>query len=83
MADLAKHREFESWASVLESRGAERFIEKNARGIKQHVVRSERALLRWPVRYEHGAPKVRYGPLQPCSIESDLAAIQVRKELGL
>ena len=48
----AKHAEFEVAAS--EMHGAERSVETTPRGVEQHVVRSERAILRWPVSYESG-----------------------------
>ena len=48
----AKHAEFMKAASVME--GASRTIETTPRGIEQHVARNDRALLRWPVAYEHG-----------------------------
>ena len=50
---MAKHAEFEVAASGMH--GAERSVETTPRGIEQHVVRTERAVLRWPVSYERGA----------------------------
>ena len=49
----AKHAEFEVAASGMH--GAERSVETTPRGVEQHVVRTERAVLRWPVSYERGA----------------------------
>ena len=49
----AKHAEFEVAASGTQ--GAERSVETTPRGFEQHVVRTERAILRWPVSYESGA----------------------------
>ena len=48
----AKHAEFEVAASGMQ--GAERSVETTPRGFEQHVVRTERAILRWPVSYESG-----------------------------
>ena len=63
----AKHQQFEKWA--LKLKGATRSIENNAKGVPQHVVKSERALLRWPVNYQgEGSPAgpqtVRFEPLE-------------------
>ena len=49
----AKHEEFECAAS--EMHGGERTKETTPRGIEQHVVRTDHAILRWPVAYEGGA----------------------------
>ena len=49
----AKHAEFEVAASG--KHGAERSVETTPRGVVQHVVRTEHAVLRWPVSYESGA----------------------------
>ena len=49
----AKHAEFEVAASGMH--GAERSVETTPRGVEQHVVRTEHAILRWPVSYESGA----------------------------
>ena len=64
---LAKHHEFEQRATQMKQKGATRCIEKNARGVAQHVVQTDRAVLRWPTRYgeRDAAPrKVRYEPLR-------------------
>ena len=34
--------------------GAERSVETTPRGVEQHVVRTEDAIVRWPVAYEAG-----------------------------
>ena len=71
-AMLEKHREFEERARVLQSQGAEWYKEANAHGVKQHVVKLERTILRWPVEYEGTKRKVRYEPLpNVCSAESE------------
>ena len=64
-----KHQQFEKW--TLNLKGATRSIENNAKGVPQHVVKSERALLRWPVNYNEGegsparpAQTVRFEPLE-------------------
>ena len=52
-AYMAKHEEFE--AHVASAGVESRSIEKNARGIPQHVVHLKMdGLLRWPLAYEHG-----------------------------
>ena len=48
----AKHVEFERAASDMH--GGERTKETTPRGIEQHVVRTDHAILRWPVAYESG-----------------------------
>ena len=63
---LAKHHEFEQRAQQLTQTGAKRCIEKNACGVAQHVVKTDRAVLRWPTWYgeRDAVPrKVRYEAL--------------------
>ena len=48
---LAKHHEYEKRAAQMKQKGATRCIEKNARGVAQHVVETEHAVLRWPTWY--------------------------------
>jgi hypothetical protein len=79
---LAKHKEFEAAAARM--KGARRSIVKTPRGVKQHLVEAPTAILRWPVSYGTGPPKVRYESLSPVpDSESDRAVAQLRDELGL
>lgn len=49
---MAKHLEFENVAAGM--RNAQRTREVTSRGTEQHVVRTEDAIVRWPVAYEAG-----------------------------
>ena len=78
---LAKHKEFEATAARM--KGARRSIVKT-RGVKQHLVETPTAVLRWPVHYGTGPPKVRYESLSPIhDAESDRVVVQLREELAL
>ena len=57
----AKHREFE--AVALRMKGSTRHVEVTKRGVRQHVVESGNAVVRWPTSYGSGPPKVRYESL--------------------
>ena len=78
---LAKHKEFEAAAARM--KGARRSIVK-IRGVKQHLVEAPTAVLRWPVHYGTGPPKVRYESLSPIhDAESDRVVAELREELGI
>jgi hypothetical protein len=78
---LAKHKEFEAAAARM--KGARRSIVK-IRGVKHHLVEgATTGVIRWPVSYGTGPPKVRYEPLHTVpDTESEVVA-QLRNELGL
>ena len=62
MALIVKHNEMEARAEhMISDLGAERYIETLRRGVTQHVVCSETAILRWNVEYagDPPPPKVR------------------------
>ena len=79
---LAKHKEFEAAAARM--KGARRSIVK-IRGVKQHLVEgATTGVIRWPVSYGTGPPKVRYESLPPIpDAESERVVAQLRDELGL
>lgn len=80
---LVKHMEFEAAAARM--KGGRRCIVKTPRGIRQHLVETEMGLLRWPVSYGTGSPKVRYESLPSFhDAESERVVVaQLRDELGL
>ena len=81
-AELLKHKEFEAVAARMQ--GARRSIVKTPRGVRQHLVEAGTAVLRWPVHYGAGSPKVRYERLPPVEdADSDRVVAQLRDELGL
>jgi len=78
---LAKHKEFEAAAARM--KGARRSIVK-IRGLKQHLVEgATTGVIRWPVSYGTGPPKVRYEPLSPVPDADSEVVAQLRDELGL
>ena len=77
---LAKHKEFEAAAARM--KGARRSIVK-IRGVKHHLVEgATTGVIRWPVSYGTGPPKVRYEPLPVPDADSEVVA-HLRNELGL
>ena len=80
---LFKHREFEAAAARM--KGGRRCIVKTPRGIAQHLVETDMGVLRWPVSYGTGPPKVRHEALSSIQDEgeSDRVMAQLRDELGL
>ena len=79
---LAKHTEFETAAARM--KGARRSIVKTPRGVRQHVVETPTSVLRWPVHYGTGPPKVRYESLSPIhDAESDRVVAELREELEI
>ena len=57
----AKHREFE--AVALRMKDSTRRVEMTKRGVRQHVVESGNAVVRWPTAYGNAPLKVRYESL--------------------